>query len=237
MCIRDRYKALDFANNGTAAVYENGAANSTVTVAKGVTTKDLAKYKGATIEAYDTNDDGVGDRLVVCYPYVAQVTKVTAATASADRKVTLTVWSGDDGAPVTGVTYETEDFAKDDYVLVYLNGTMATTEAMTNATMGANILKVEAAPVLTGKISTVSGTNGSAVTALTVNGTKYTLAGDKMATNGLTDANKLVKASSFGFNSNYTLILSNGYVVAAEGESVATEISNIVYVTAASFQT
>ena len=231
----DLYKALNFSSNGTIDVYENGAANSTTDVTKGDSGKNLAAYKGATIEAYDTDDDNVAEKLVVCYPYLAQVTKVTEATKTADRKVTLKVWNSDDGAAITGVTYETEKFAKDDFVLVYAGDKMATTEAWSATQMSADILKVEAAETVSGKVSSVSGTNGSAVTALTVGGTKYTLAGDKMATNGLTDSDKLVKASSFGFKTTYTLYLSNGYVMGAEGESVATDIANIVYVTAASF--
>ena len=232
----DLYKALNFSSNGTVAIFENGVQNGTTDVNKGDSGKNLAGYKGATIEAYDTNDDGKGDELVISYPYLAQVTKVTEATKSADRKVTLKVWNDDGGAVITDVTYETEKFAKDDYVLVYAGDKMATTEAWNATQMSADILKVEAAETVSGKVSSVSGTNGSGVTALTVGGTKYTLAGDKMATNGLTDSDKLVKASSFGFKTTYTLYLSNGYVMGAEGESVATDIANIVYVTDAAFE-
>ena len=231
----DLYKALNFSSNGNVAIYENGVQNGTTDVNKGVSDKNLAGYKGATIEAYDTNDDGKGDELVISYPYLAQVTKVTEATKSADRKVTLKVWNSDDGAVITGVTYETEKFAKDDYVLVYAGDKMATTEAWNAAAMTADILKVEAVETVSGKITSVSGTNGSAVTALTVNGTKYTLAGDKMATNGLND-NQLVKAANYSFKSETTLILANGYVIGVKGASaVGANIENIVYVTKAAY--
>ena len=231
----DLYKALNFSSNGNVAIYENGVQNGTTDVNKGVSDKNLAGYKGATIEAYDTNDDGKGDELVISYPYLAQVTKVTEATKSADRKVTLKVWNSDDGAVITGVTYETEKFAKDDYVLVYAGDKMTATEAWNATSMTADILKVEAVETVSGKITSVSGTNGSAVTALTVNGTKYTLAGDKMATNGLND-NQLVKAANYSFKSETTLILANGYVIGVKGASaVGANIENIVYVTKAAY--
>ena len=231
----DLYKALG--NTGALDIFENGTdSGNDITPAKGISTKSLTAYKGATLYAVDTDDDGVAERICVAYPYLAQVTKVTEATAKADRKVTLKVWNDNAGNATTGVTYETEDFAKDDYVLVFPGDNMTTTEAWNAASLSADIIEVKAADVVKGKVSSVSGANGSAVTGLTVGGTKYTLGGDLMATRGLNDG-ALVKAGSFGFKNDYTLLLSNGYVLGADGDSVAANIDNIVYVTKAAYST
>ena len=228
------YTALG--NTGTLTIYMNGASTSqTVTPTKGSDTKSLAAYKGATLYAVDTDDDGVAERLCVAYPFLAQVTKVTEATDSADRKVTLKVWNDTDGSALTGVTYETEEYTKDDYVLVYVTGSMATVRGMNASTMSSNIIEVKDAGTVVGQVTSVSGTNGSAVTALTVNGTKYTVAGGSLANKGLTDSNT-VATSSFGWNPTYTLLLSNGYVMGVDGDSVAADIDNIVYVTKAAYK-
>ena len=223
------YTALG--NTGTLTIYMNGASTSqTVTPAKGSDTKSLAAYKGATLYAVDTDDDGVAERLCVAYPFLAQVTKVTEATDSADRKVTLKVWNDTDGSALTGVTYETEEYTKDDYVLVYVTGSMATVRGMNASTMSSKIIEVKDAETVVGQVTSVSGDNGNAVTALTVNGTKYTVAGGSLANKGLTDSNT-VATSSFGWNPTYTLLLSNGYVMGVDGDSVAADIENLVYVT------
>ena len=230
----DLYKALG--DTGDLTIYMNGAGTSIeVTPTKGNDTKSLDAYKGATLYAVDMNNDNTADRLCAAYPFLAQVTKVTEATDSADRKVTLKVWNKTDGSTLNGVTYETEDFAKDDYVMVYVTGSMATVRGMNASTMSGNIIEVKAAETVEGQVTSVAGTNGSAVTALTVAGTKYTVAGGSLANKGLTDSNT-VATSSFGWNPTYTLFLSNGYVMGVDGDSVAADIDNIVYVTKAAYK-
>jgi hypothetical protein len=216
-------------------VFENGEANDSITPARGGTDKALTAYKGAVVEVVDNDNDGAADTILVTYAYVGEVTKVTEATSSADRTITMKVYNDNGGTATTGVTYATEDFAKGDYVLVYVANNLATTEAYNASNISSNILKVAAAKTVEGTVSNVGGTNGSEVSALTVDGTKYTLAADTLATKGLT-ASTLVKAGSYSFTANYTLILANGYVVGAVGENTASDVSNIVYVTRAAFQ-
>ena len=224
----DLYKELGFSANGTLNVYENGAANSTTAVKKGDSTKNLAAYKGATLEAYDVNDDGKADTLIVCFPYLAQVTKVTAATKTADRKVNLKVWDKGDNSTTSITGYETEAFEKDQYVLVYAKGKIDT-----NATKLAEIIEVKAAEVVKGKADSVKLASGKN-SAVVLDGTKYTVGGAGLATMGLA-AGKVVNDSSFSYGDAYTLYTSNGYILGAEGKNTAKDISDIVYVVKAPY--
>ena len=225
----DLYKELGFSANGTLSVYENGTANGTTDVTKGDSGKNLAAYKGATLEAYDVNDDGKADTLIVCFPYLAQVTKVTAATKTADRKVNLKVWDKGDNNSTTSITgYETEAFEEDQYVLVYAKGKIDAT-----ATNLADIIEVKAAEVVKGKVDSVK-ISSSKNSAVVLDGTKYTVGGDGLATMGLA-AGKVVNDSSFSYGDAYTLYTSNGYILGAEGKNTAKDISDIVYVVKAPY--
>ena len=224
----DLYKELGFSTNGTLSVYENGTANGTTDVTKGDSGKNLAAYKGATLEAYDVNDDGKADTLIVCFPYLAQVTKVTAATKTADRKVNLKVWDKGDNSTTSITGYETEAFEEDQYVLVYAKGKIDTT-----ATNLADIIEVKAAEVVKGNADSVK-ISSSKNSAVVLDGTKYTVGGDGLATMGLA-AGKVVNDSSFSYGDAYTLYTSNGYILGAEGKNTAKDISDIVYVVKAPY--
>ena len=224
----DLYKELGFSANGTLNVWENNTANGTTDVTKGDSGKNLAAYKGATLEAYDTNDDGKADTLIVCFPYLAQVTKVTAATKTADRKVNLKVWDKGDNTTTSITGYETEAFEKDQYVLVYAKGKIDTT-----ATNLADIIEVKAAEVVKGNADSVKLASGKN-SAIVLDGTKYTVGGNGLATMGLA-AGKVVNDSSFSYGDAYTLYTSNGYILGAEGKNTAKDISDIVYVVKAPY--
>ena len=224
----DLYKALGFSSNGTIAVKENGANATAQDVTKGDSGKNLAAYKGATLEAYDVNDDGKADTLIVCFPYLAQVTKVTAATKTADRKVNLKVWDKGDNTTTTINGYETENFEEDQYVLVYAKGKIDT-----NATNLADIIEVKAAEVVKGNADSVKLAS-SKNSAVVLDGTKYTVGADALAVKGLAD-DKIVNNSSFSYGDAYTLYTSNGYILGAEGKNTAKDISDIVYVVKAPY--
>lgn len=84
------------------------------------------KWAGSSINLIDADKDGEIDKVVITYAYIAKVTRVTAATSSADRKINATVYGTDVGGTgthsksVTGI--ETEDFDKDDYILITPDG-------------------------------------------------------------------------------------------------------------------
>jgi hypothetical protein len=216
-------------------IYENGTdSSSDATVARGVTDKVLTSYKGAKAEVVDNDNDGVADAILVTYAYLAKVTAVTDATATADRKVTLTVYNTYSGTET--VYYTTDDFAKGDYVLVYPKGKMAGTDDFTASSFNTdgNILAVEAAQSIEGTITGVTGANGTSVTALTVDGTSYTVGVDALATLGITAGAKKVSDTTYGFTTSYTLFVNNGFVIGVLGEAAVKNIADYVYVVATS---
>ena len=124
--------------------------------------KDLGKlYKGATVEALDTTTpkDGTPDVLNVQYGYLAKVTKVTAASSTRARYITMDVYRTNATA-ITNVEFETEDFAKDDYVMVYPKGTIRVTSAWTATNFNAadNIIEVKKVESVNGKVTAAAAT-------------------------------------------------------------------------------
>lgn len=72
--------------------------------------KPFELYNGYTATIVDEDNDGDADKVVVVIEYLAEVTKVNAATASTDRSVNMTVT--DTTGKVTVTNVETEDFEK-----------------------------------------------------------------------------------------------------------------------------
>ena len=151
-------------------------------------------YNGCKVDFVDANgNDGLIDTILVTYGYFAEVTKVVEKTSSKDRYVELKVYDAVGGAEnYTGSNgFETEEFAKGDFVIVYPDADKAT-----NLVAGTHkILDVQAAEKVSGVTTAVSGTT-AAYTKLTVGGTVYekgssalaaafdavTLSGDKQTT-------------------------------------------------------
>ena len=83
---------------------------------RGSDTKPFELYNGYTATIVDEDNDGDADKVVVVIEYLAEVTKVNAATASTDRSVNMTVT--DTTGKVTVTNVETENFEKGDLILV-----------------------------------------------------------------------------------------------------------------------
>jgi hypothetical protein len=189
----------------------------------------LAGYAGATIYLIDTDEEdstdyGIADKLIIKYPYLAKVTKVTEATAKADRTLTLAVYDHD-GAANTGKLVSKE-FAFGDYLLVYPNLAKPGETAVTANTA---ILAAEAAQSVNGTLSKVSMLGGAA-NALTVGGVSYSIAANAFLG---PKENVPVKttAGQYSLNTGYTAYLSNGFVIGVLGDSVA--YTDYVFVIAA----
>ena len=224
------YTMFDTTSGATSpkiiTVWENGRnAATTLNVVKGdKASKSLGdRFKGAKVEAIDVSNpkDGVPDRLEVTYGFLAKVTKVAAATSSKARTITMEVYNAN-STPVTGVTFETEDFAKDDYVIVYPDANIATSSGW-GAAGAFDIIEVKAAESVNGTLSAIGRANsGTEAGALTVGGTKYDVAVNALATLGVT-AGTTVRGSlaSYGLGDGYTLYLNNGFVIGAKGDDVA----------------
>ena len=88
----------------------------------------LGKYLGSTAYLLDTSaqssdDYGIADTLIIKQPLLAKVTKITEATATADRFATLTVYDKEGGT--AGQKFVTKDYAKGDWILIYPKYTSA----------------------------------------------------------------------------------------------------------------
>ena len=181
----------------TVDVVENGADATSIEIAKGDTAlgHSLAKYSGGTALLIK---DGSTYTLYVKYPYLAQVSAIVPATESTskNREIALKVWSKDATNTIT-TNFESESFAKNDYVLVYPAGLLSTAKAD-----GATILAVAAAAATSGS-ATAYATRGATVTGVTVDSTKYDFAALGFLGTGAAPA----------LNKDVTAYLSNGYIM------------------------
>ncbi|MBE6996887.1 MAG: S-layer homology domain-containing protein [Ruminococcaceae bacterium] len=200
------YTNLDRVNYGTiftdaalltttnVKLVENGADNGTIPVSKGNTTS-LARYSGATGLLVK---QGSTYTLFIKYPFLAQVTAIVPATESTskNREVALKVTTGYDTSFTAN--FETESFAKRDYVLVYPSGKLSTTYADNTA-----ILAVEAAEATTGTVAAYASNPVRNPSGVTLDQTAYSFSA--LGFLGMKDAPTL--------NKDATVYLSNGYVM------------------------
>ena len=241
------YRAYDFADSveiwengvkitgsytlGAIALDRNSDGTYDLSVLSGKTAKPIT-YNGQKIDVIDSDNDGEADKLIVVTEYLAKVTKVTAETASAARSVTLTVYIPGHAA-ITGVTLETEDYEKDDYVLVVPFGTVGTVASYTAAS-SFSILDDAAPEVVSGGTVTAYSANNS----VTTGGVKYSYNGVFTYVSGGTNfglgVDLVSGADLYSMNNGtYNFYLdSNGYVIGVE--VVEDSISDYAYITAAS---
>jgi hypothetical protein len=204
----------------TVAIYVNGDSKGNLdqtNITRANKGTVLSAYAGAnSINLVDTDYDSVVDSVVVELPYLAKVTKVTAATAADDANITLTVYTGA-AATTTNVKVYTDDtYAKDDYVLVVpKNDTF--TASSTN-----KVISIEAISPVSGTISAYSTTPANTIT---VDGTAYAAASKYVTATGFT-----AFASVTSFTTNYKFFLVNGYALAVITDSSVTAL-DYVYVT------
>ena len=179
----------------TVDVVENGADAPSIEIAKGDSAlgHSLAKYSGGTALLIK---NGSTYTLYVKYPYLAQVSAVVPATESTskNREVALKVWSD---ATYINTNFETESFAKNDYVLVYPAGLLSAAKAD-----GASILVAEPVEATSGS-ATAYATRGAAVPGVTIDSTKYDFAALGFLGTGAAPA----------LNKPVTAYLSNGYIM------------------------
>ena len=178
-----------------------------------------ANYDGCKVEFVDQDGNGKIDAILVTYGYLAKVTKVTAATASKDRSINVEVASAKDANDTLALNgYVTDDFEKDDYIIVYPKENMATTPTK-------DFLKAElASEKVTGETTAVTGTAAAdSYTGVTIAGTSYSVGSSAELLPALTVA-------STG-RTTVDAYLLNDYilgVVVTSGVTTA-DMSNIVY--------
>ena len=240
--------ALDVYYNGTpvantktgSEMFKTGDKLSKAANALGIAALP-ALGNGSTVVLVDEDDDGSVDKIVMTYSYLAQVTKVTAATSTSDRKVTLNV----NVAGVTNATPETEKFAKDEYILVTPAGTYTAAVAGnpgTPASYTENFsapLDMASAEIVTGSINAYyrnTATYASSVMtglkndgSVTVDGTKYSY--DK-SFNSKDVLGADLSAGSYKLNkATYNFYMdANGYIIGVEVKQDA--INDYAYIIA-----
>ena len=177
-------------------VVENAEPVDAIHVTKGDSAHNLAKYSGAT--ALLIKNAAGNLTLYVKYPYLATVSAVVPATESTskNREVALKIYGSPDGATTKTCNYETEKFAKRDFVLAYPSGKVGTLADNTP------ILLVESAEATSGK-ATAYATRGAAVTGVTIETTKYDFA----------SLGYLGTGAAPTLNKDVTAYLSNGYIM------------------------
>ncbi len=134
--------------------------------AAGSSTKLLKN--GYQVNLVDSDENGEVDKVVVVVEYLAKVTRVNAATKSDNRSVNLEVYDTTGKLTVTKV--ETEDFEKDQYILIVPESD--------NTAGFKDPLEMKAAEVVTGSVSayykeTVVDGSKNTDGSVTVNGEKY----------------------------------------------------------------
>ncbi len=203
-------------------------------------------YNGQTVTVVDVDGDGEADKLIVVTSYLAEVTKVNAATASTARSVNVKAYIPSVQKTVTA-TIETEDYEKGDYILVDPSMILADVKidlaSVSDSTKAPAALKAafttpcgtQLAEAVTGTVSTFYKLNMT-VPSVTSNGVRYEYNGIFQAENS---GAKLSAALGYAYASDgYTLSSATynfyldkaGYVVGVN--VVEDSISDLVYIIA-----
>ena len=208
--------------------------NAGIAATAGVDTyAPINTMSGHTIVLVDADEDSAVDRVIVTNAYLAEVTRVTAATSTADRRITFTAYT--ENGRVTA-TADCEEFAAGDMVLVTPSLDAAAGADGAGTHDFANPLEIVAPQVVTGSVTafyrvTNTNPNGSVL----VDGTTYTYNGiyageDRALGFDLADDADNVNYS-LSTDASYNFYLdANGYVIGAE--VVDDVIGNYAYIIA-----
>ena len=179
---------------------------------------------GYTVVLVDGDENGEVDKVIVTIEYLAKVTKVNAATASEKRSVNIEAY--DTTGPVPKNKVETENFAKDDYILVIPSS---------NSTAGfQEPLSMKAAEAVTGSVTayykeTVTNGTKNADGSVTVDGVKYNYNGIFAYDEKALGENLSTDGYTLGSKASYKFFLdSNGYVIGVK--VVDDTISDYAYI-------
>ena len=208
---KDIYADLDLSATPTVTYYVDGVPTTPIAINK---TNDT-KYggQGTLTSVYYTSSTNSVTVVVKNY-YLAKVASIDEATKTVDRTVNL---SGIGSAASTKIaagasSFETEDFARKDYVVF----TAASTDGGTNYA----VKSLAAAEKVTGEFTAYTGTS-----KITVGGTEYNIAA-KAATNGSTYTGTLKDTVDLYLDANGNVLeietseaadANYAYVLAANG--------------------
>lgn len=180
---------------------------------------------GAEALLLDVDGDGVGDRLVVKYPYLAKVIAVQEDKEEETRTVSLQVYK--DTKVV--VSYDSEDYEKGDFVLVYAAGPIDDTAAMDSDTFSRNLLLVKDVDSKNGTLTKVTLDSGIYAAALTVGGEDFEVGDPALAVLGPSAGLPVAcDKAYYELNTGMTAYLSYGYVLGVISDAEA--YANYVFV-------
>ena len=215
----------DYTWEKTASVYVNGDAKADLSTGSWKSSPAKAIANGETMYLVDSDEDGEIDKLVSTIEYLAKVSKVSAATSSADRTIDLKVWDGtNETTPISATKIETEEFEKDQYILIIPNDSAVKPFE--------SPLAMKAAETVTGKSNayykvTTTGANPNGY--VTIEGTKY-------AYNCIFGTNEAlgsdIAEDKYSLNdATYAIYLdSNGYIIGVE--EIEAAITDYAYILA-----
>ncbi len=212
----------DTASDGNSAsldLYVNGEYQGTVAAKK--TDKDYILFDlglaGATTYLLDAEyNDGIGDTLIVKAPFLA---KVTGVTEGEDRSISIEAYV--DGGKRTAASFETEDFERGDYILVYVKGFKSTFKAD-------DVIEAELAETAGGTLTKINLVEGYASSAVTLDGVRYPAGSPMLAQLGpVVGSPVYCDKELYVLRTGYTAFLSNGYVIGIVGDAVV--FSDCVY--------
>ena len=207
---------LDVWENGYMSAYVLADDASMINVRRNGTA--TLPYPGTTATLFDSDKDGLANWIDITFAYLGKVIDIIPETRSASgrREIEIQAFDGEN----TSVFYETDNYSKGDYVLVYPYTYIGGAADMRSDYAWA----VESVEPISGKVTKVGLDDGNAV-SLTVNGTTYPI-----AVNGLTRGNGMeimdAAATQYVLGKEYTLFLANGAVlgVSTEGPSYASYV-------------
>jgi len=226
--------ALFGANTAKIDTYENGTEVEPITVTSKGTAPVLAGYAGAEAILLDMSklyEQAGADnmtRLVVKYPYLAQVIAVIPGET---RSVTLKVFRDIDEA-IT-VNFETDEFKKGDFVLAYAAG--AIWEDWPDGNDGTKfydaedfeeaLIEVKAAEAKNGTLKTVTLSTKDDIgkaTKLTIGTETLSIGSDNFAVLG-PEAGYGVRAPKvvWNINTGLTAFMANGFILGVIPDSIA----------------
>lgn len=215
----------DYTWEKTASVYVNGDAKADLSTGSWKSSPAKAIANGETMYLVDSDEDGEIDKLVSTIEYLAKVSKVSAATSSADRTIDLKVWDGtNESTPISATKIATEEFEKDQYILIIPNDSAVKPFE--------SPLAMKAAETVTGKSNayykvTTTGANPNGY--VTIEGTKY-------AYNCIFGTNEAlgsdIAEDKYSLNdATYAIYLdSNGYIIGVE--EIEAAITDYAYILA-----
>ena len=186
-------------------------------------TAGTAGLGGAEALLLDVNGDGVGDRLVVKYPYLAKVIAVQEDKEEETRTVSLQVYK--DTKVV--VNYASETLEKGDFCLVYPEGKIDDTSTATAE--GIKLLLVKDVDSKNGTLTKVTLDSGIYAAALTVGGEDFEVGDPALAILGPSAGLPVAcDKAYYELNTGLTAYLSHGYVLGVISDAEA--YANYVFV-------